>query len=119
MARIAGFIEFIAAGTRQNCAGDFEYGFGIPKRTMKIGPDGVTHGHSEEGVAPFIEGSVRDRRDLDVAAMMNLVDDTFVLRLGNGKTFVLRNAAYVGDGKAQTADAVIPVRFEGLSGGEV
>lgn len=118
MSRIAGVLFVKIDGTQRDVIGDFTYNLGQVKREMKVGPDKV-HGHSEMPQVPFIEGEIRDASDLDVAALLNIINSTITLELANGKTIVLRQAVYAGDGDIGTEEANIQIRFEGLSAEEV
>lgn len=115
--RRAGLLELKLNGHVEDAIGDFSYNPGRPKRTALVGADGV-HGFTEEAQVPFIEGEIRDRKSLDLAALTELENATVVLRLANGKGFVLRDAYFAGEGTARTKEANIPVRFEGASGEE-
>ncbi|MFP3943815.1 MAG: phage tail tube protein [Alphaproteobacteria bacterium] len=116
--RRAGIIFLKINGRQHDARGNFTYNLGVPKREAIVGADGV-HGHKEMPKAPFIEGEITDRGDLDVEALQRLDDVTVTLELANGKVILLRNAWYAADGDAQTEEANIQVRFEGLSAEEV
>lgn len=117
MARLSGTISFTANGIRYDAVGNFTYGLGTEEREALVGADRV-HGYKGMPRVPFIEGEIRDRPDLNVADFFEISDATVTLRLGNGKSIVLREAWYAGEGTGQTEDANLSVRFEGLSAKE-
>lgn len=99
--------------------GSFTYNLGANKKEGILGHDGV-HGYKSLPQIPFIEGTITDRSDLDVKNdILEVSDSTITLELANGKTFVLRDAWYAGDGNITTEEAEIEVRFEGLQGEEI
>ena len=116
--RRAGVLEIQIDGEIHDVAGDFEIGMGVPKRETMIGPSGW-QGYTETHQAAFIAGDVRDRRNLDVKAMLSLNNATITARMANGKVYVLRQAAQVGEGTVNSGTAAIPVRFEGASMEEI
>lgn len=116
--RVAGTIALQVNGEVQNAKGEFEYGFGAPKRTAIVGSDRI-HGYKEDPQVAFIEGKITDRQDLDVDALVRGKDLTVNLRLGNGKMAVLRDAFFAGDGNVNTGEGEIGVRWEGAGLREV
>lgn len=115
--RRGGTLSLTVNGVRQDAKGSFSYNLGKPKREAIIGADGV-HGYKELPQAPMIEGEITDRGDLDLAAFVETTDATVTLQLANGKTVVLRNAWFAGEGTVQTEEGNIACRFEGLSASE-
>lgn len=116
--RRAGTINLQVNGNVYDAVGSFTYNLGRPKREMLTGPDRV-HGYKELPQVPFVEGEIRDAGDLDVAALLDTVDATVTLRLADGKTIMLRDAAFCGEGNGDTEDGKIAVRWEGKSAEEV
>lgn len=116
--RRAGRIFFKVDGVRYDAKGDFSYDLGTPKRTAIVGADAV-HGYAEEPKVPFIEGKITDRPDFDLKKFAAIDGATVTLELTNGKVIALRDAWYAGDGKGNTKEAEIDVRFEGLDADEV
>ena len=116
--RRAGLIQLQTQGVIQDARGSFSYNLGQVKRDTIVGADTV-HGYKEVPQAPFIEGSITDRGTLDLAALATGTQLTITLALANGKTIVLRNAWFAGEGTASTEEAEIPVRWEGQSANEV
>lgn len=116
--RRAGTIFFKVDSTQYDAKGSFNYNLGADKREAIIGADKV-HGFKETKQVAFIEGEITDRADLDVQKLLELDDVTVTLELANGKTILLRNAWFAGDGNIGTDEANIAVRFEGQSAEEV
>ncbi len=100
-------------GVQHSAKGSFTYNLGGEKREAIVGADGV-HGYKSSPIVPFIEGEITDNAGLDLAALTRLDGATVTLELANGKVIVLSDAWYAADGDAQTEDANIQVRFEGL-----
>jgi len=116
--RLAGVLYLRIDGVQRNVVGNFTYNLGAPKRTAKVGADGV-HGFKEMPQAPYIEGEITDQSDLVLADLLNVIDGTITLELANGKSVVQRNSWYAADGNVGTEEANVQIRFEGLSSEEV
>lgn len=116
--RRGGVIYLKVNGQTYDAKGNFTYNFGVPKREAVVGADAV-HGYKEMPQVPFIEGELTDRSDLDLESLLHMKDATATLELANGKTFVLRDAWFAGDGNVQTEEGNIAFRMEGKSGEEV
>lgn len=116
--RIGGLIEFKANGQLYSAKGSWTYNLGKPKREMVVGSDAV-HGHKELPQVPFIEGTITDRSDLSLPALLGLKEATVTLSLANGKVIVLRDAIFAGDGNVTTEEGEIEARFEGMSADEI
>lgn len=119
MAAVGGIIQFRVDGTLYDAKGDFTYSLAGEKRTGVMGSDGRPHGYRSEGRMPFIEGKITDRGNLAVAGLQAITDATVTLNLANGKTIVLGNAWYAGEGQISTAEGEIDVRFEGMEAEEI
>jgi hypothetical protein len=115
--RRGGILSFAINGVRQDAKGNFSYNLGKAKREAVVGADG-THGYKEVPQVPYIEGEITDRGDLDLAALLETTDATITLAVANGKTVVLRNGWFAGEGTVGTEEGNIAVRFEGLSATE-
>jgi uncharacterized Fe-S center protein len=109
--RRAGIIYLRVDGELQEAKGSFSYNLGNPKRDAIIGSDGV-HGYKETVQVAFIEGAVTDAQTLNLGALTQLDGVTVHLELNNGKTIVLSNAWFAGEGTPSTEEAEIPIRFE-------
>lgn len=116
--RRAGTIYFKRNGILQEATGSFTIGYGKPKREGMMHSSGVA-GYKETPQIPYIEGEIFDRGDLDLEEFFTADNDTYTLEEANGKTAVLRNAWYAGDGTVSTEEAKVQVRFEGFSLEEV
>jgi hypothetical protein len=116
--RRAGRLYFKTDSTQHDAKGSFSYNLGEDKRDGIVGTDGV-HGYKTTAQIPFIEGAITDRKDLDLKTLLNLDGVTVTLELANGKTVVLRDAWWAGEGTVTTEEAEIPVRLEGISAEEM
>lgn len=116
--RRAGLIQVKVNGEIFDAKGNWTYNLGRPKREAIPGAD-VIHGYKEMPQVAFIEGEITDRGTLSLATLVTLTGATITLDLANDKTVVLRQAWFAGDGNAQTEEANIAVRFEGLGAEEV
>lgn len=116
--RRSGKLSLQVNGTVYDAVGEFTYNLGQPKREGLVGPDKV-HGYKELPQIPMIEGEIRDAQDLDVAQFLNLTNATITLELANGKTVMLREAWYAGDGNVGSEEANIEMKFEGISAEEI
>lgn len=115
----AGPITFQTNGEIQECRGKFTYNLGKPKKEPIVGSDGKVHGWKVIPQVAFIEGTITDRGNLDVAALLTMTDTTATLGLPNGKCVVLHDACQVGEGTADSEEAEIPIRYEGRSAEEI
>jgi hypothetical protein len=118
MSRVAGLIELKVDGNIYLAKGNFTYNIGKPRREAVVGAD-TTHGFKETPQVAFIEGEITDRSDISIEELVSITDATVTLRLGNGKTIVLRNAWYAAEGTFNTEEGNGQVRFEGKSGEEI
>jgi hypothetical protein len=116
--RLAGSLFFKIDGTQYRARGNFEFDLGAPKREAIVGAD-ATHGYKEMPKVAYITGAITNTPDLDLDALFNLDGVTATLELANGKTVVLENAWYAGDGKVSTEEAEVEIRLEGLSAKEI
>jgi len=91
--------------------GTFTINPGQDVRAAIIGADGV-HGYKETPQVASIEGAMTDHPDLNVAEFVNITGATVTLELNNGKTWVLEDAWYAGEGNITTEEGEIAVRFE-------
>jgi len=112
MERVGGLISLQINGEVFNAKGDWEYGFGLPKRSAMVGAERV-HGFTEEPQVPYVQGEITDRNGVDVRALQNVTNGTIVLQLGNGKVIILREAYHAGEGSVHVKEGNIAVRYEG------
>lgn len=118
-ARAAGGIIVVRAnGVQLRAKGDWTYNDGTPMREAVVGSDSV-HGFKEAPRVAFIQGAITDVGDVDVRALKRMTGATITLDLANGKTFVLSDAWFAGEGDVSTGEGEIAVRFEGVSGEEL
>lgn len=118
MARIGGVISVRMNGEQVRAKGSWEFGLGQPMREAVIGAD-APHGYKETPQVAFISGATSDHADLDLQALFAAEDVTVTLELATGKTIVLRNAWFAGEGTGSTEEGEIAVRFESLAPAEV
>lgn len=116
--RKGGMIQVQVAGVMHDAKGTFTYGLGTPKRDAIVGADAV-HGFKEVPQVPFVEGAFTDRAGLDAKALFNTEGATVTLTLANGKTVILQDAWYAGEGTISTEEGEIGIRFEGKSAEEI
>ena len=115
--RRAGIISFKIDGTAYDARGNFEYNLGIEKRTSIIGADGV-HGYSAAPQPAFIRGEITDRGDLSVGQICELDGPNVTLDLANGKSILLREAFFVGEGTVGSEQGAFPVELQSRYRGE-
>ena len=116
MTRRAGIIQLQINGSRLDAKGSFSYSLGRHVRESIVGSDGI-HGFMEKPQPAFIEGEITDSPDLDLDALVRTEGATVVLQLavgptGPAKAIVLGDAAFIGDGTANSEEGNIAVRFE-------
>lgn len=116
--RRAGTIQVQINGEVQDAKGGFTYNLGRPKREAIIGSD-VVHGYKEIPQVAFIEGVITDRGNLDLSALVTITGATVTIALANGKTVMLNQAWFAGEGTGSTEEGEIQVRFEGADAEEV
>ena len=109
--RRAGRIYVKVDGRQYDAKGDFTYNLGADKREAIIGADGI-HGYKETPQVAFIEGAFTDAPELDLQKLAEGDNLTVTLELVNGKTIVLSNAWFAGEGSVTTGEGEISVRFE-------
>jgi hypothetical protein len=112
--RIGGTLFIAVNGVRLAVVGDWEVGFGQPKREMKAGADGV-HGYTEMPQVPYIAGEATALPATDVPALLNVRDAVVTAELANGQVPVLRDAVQTGEGVYKTESGNLALRFEGTS----
>lgn len=115
--RVGGPYELQAGGIRLNGKGGATYNLGHPKREAVMGAS-VGHGFSEKPQVAFVEADVTDSDTLDVAALVTMRSATVTLKVANGKTILLHNAYYAGEGTIATDEGSIGCRFESLQPAE-
>jgi len=116
--RVGGIVFFKIDGTQFSAKGSWTYNLGIPKKEMIAGADSI-HGFKEMPQVPFIEGTITDNDELDLAALLKSRDITATLELANGKTIVIEQGVFAAEGSGSTEEGEIEVRIEGIRGSEV
>ncbi len=106
----AGLLAIKVDGKRYDAVGNFTWNLGKPLRATLTGATGVD-GYSETAQAAFIEGEIRDGSNIDIEALVTADNITATLEMANGKTLVLANAWYEGEGTGNTQEGNFPVRF--------
>jgi len=116
----SGTIYLKVDGEPKDLVGEFKFGLGKPIREGQSGPNGV-HGYKETTSIPFIEGEIRDGKDVSLEDIAKIKNATITLELANGKTYVWKNAWSCNpDGLGMgTEEGNIAVRFEAKSAQEV
>jgi len=112
MSRTGGIITFKVQGVQHDAKGNFSYNLGFNKTETALGSD-RRHGYTEKPQACYIEGEITDRPDIKLKDLFNLRQATVTLELANGKVIVMRGARYAGEGKGQTDEGNLEIRFEG------
>lgn len=115
--RVGGPYELQAGGVRLNGKGGATYNLGHPKREAVMGAS-AGHGYKETPQVSFVEVDVTDAADLDVKAVATMKDATVTLKVANGKTILLHNAYFAGEGTIATDEGNIGCRFESLQPAE-
>lgn len=117
--RIGGIITLKTNGRARRAKGSFTYNLGAPKREGIVGHDEF-HGYKEVPQIAMIEGVITDSGDLNVKNdILNFTDGRVTLDLNNGKTIILREAFYAGEGNITTEEGEIPALFQGSEAEEI
>ena len=111
----AGILYLKTDSTMYDAKGEFTYNLGQNKREPIVGADGI-HDYAETPQPAFIEGAITDSSGLDLKTLTTLKDVTATLELANGKTILIPNAYYAGEGNVKTKEAEITVKFVSSSG---
>lgn len=107
---VGGLIAIKVNGEVYRAVANFTWNQGLPMRTSVIGATGVD-GYTQAAQSAFLEGEIRDGSDVDLEALVQITDATVTAELANGKTFVLANAWYEGEGTGNTQEGNFPFRF--------
>lgn len=105
-----GLLAIKIDGVTYDGVGNFTYNSGAPLRTALLGATSV-NGYSEAPQAAFIAGEIRDGQNIDTEALVATTNATVTLELANGKTFVLANAWFEGEGTGNSQEGNFAVRF--------
>jgi hypothetical protein len=116
--RIGGIMSLKVNGRQYSAKGNFTYNLGREKREAVIGADGV-HGYKATPQVAFVEGEITDSFEIDLSRLVDTDGATVTLDLANGKSIVLRNAWFAGEGTGNTEEGNIAVRFEAKKAEEI
>lgn len=105
-----GLLALKIDGKTFDAVGNFTWNLGLPLRAPLIGASGVD-GYSEAPQAAFIEGEIRDGSEVTIADLVGATGVTASLELANGKTLVLAEAWYEGEGTGNTQEGNFPIRL--------
>lgn len=113
MAKLGGICTLDINGLNVPLKGEVSVVLGVPMKEAIVGVDGSIHGYKEETRVSSLEGTISLREDVDWEAIQNTTDANVVLRMPNGKTFLLSNAHFAGEGGMTTEESEMEFRFEG------
>jgi hypothetical protein len=117
--RRAGVMNLQVNGEVFDAVGSFTVNYGQPKREELVGPDRV-HGYKELPQSPSCSGEIRDSKDVRlIDALLNATNATVTIKFANGKTFMMEEAYYCGDGNLETEEGKIQFEMKGMSAEEI
>ena len=93
---VGGVIQVFVDGVRYDAKGDFTYRLSVDVNETVVGVDSV-HGRKTVPTAGYIEGSITDAPDLDLAALQRLSSGVVSLQLANGKQIVGNDMHFIGE----------------------
>ena len=76
MKKIGGLIFLKVDGELLKAKGSFSYNLGIPKREAVLDAGGAIAGYKETPQVPFIEGSISDYKEFDLARLLKMEEVT-------------------------------------------
>jgi hypothetical protein len=112
--KIGGTAFLKVDGNQYPLRGNFTVSPGAVERTMIAGQDYV-HGFTEVPRVPFIEGDLSTLPSVLFDTLEQMVNVTVTAELLNGRTYVLKEAAYIRPADINTREGMARVRFEGTS----
>ena len=113
-----GLLQVQVNGEVFRAKGGWTLTLGTPTGEPVVGADEL-HGIKITPGVPMIEGEITDSKELDLRAILTLVDGTVTATLRNGKTFVLSDATQTSAGGLSTEEGNIEVQFIGKTANEV
>lgn len=116
--RVGGIRQIQVNGQTYIAKGPWDYNLGVPKRTEVVNADGTVN-YKEEPQAPFMEGEFTDDGSIDVKQLCETKDATVSIDLHTGKSIVMTNACFAGDGTVNTEEGAIKARFVGAKPEEI
>jgi hypothetical protein len=105
-------------GVQQELKGNWSYRPSFEKKTA-IKANSAVAGFKGEWMEPYLEGEFVNSQKLDLNKLVNIENATVTLVEPTGKTFILSEAWYAGDGIGNTEEGNVAVRFEGKTGEEI
>ncbi|PCJ68202.1 MAG: phage tail protein [Rhodobiaceae bacterium] len=118
MSKIGGTAFIAYDGNQLQLAGDMTVSPDDVEREGKAGLSGVA-GFTETNRVPFIEGTFFTVPELSITEISEITDATVTAELGNGRSYVLRNAWVAGTRELNVADGTVGIKFEGVSCKEI
>ena len=117
MSRVGGILYLRRDGKLLKAKGEFTYNLGVSKREAVVNHQNVDY--KENPQEAYIEGAITDAGDLDVKDVLSISGETVTLETASGKTIVIRDAFYSGDGNITTDEGEIEFRVSGTQAEEV
>ena len=117
--RVGGVITVRIDSEIQRGKGSFTVRPSMEKKEAVVGNEkngSAVHGYKSENMVPFIEGTITDNTNFDIEALIKMDGVTATVELATGKTFILRNSWYAGEGELSTEEGEIQLRLEGSHG---
>lgn len=116
--RVGGILDLTVNGINYAIKGDWTFNLGKDMREAVPGTTEII-GFKAAPQVPFIEGAITNQYDLKLEDLLDLTDATVALQIGNGKTYVWREAWFAGEGNVTTEEGEIAARFEAISAEEL
>lgn len=112
MAAVAGVAYFKRNGVQYSLKGAMTIRPLNRTREPVVGQDGF-HGYKETEVSPSISAEITDNPKLSIVAFQEATNETITVELVNGKSYILSNAFYSGDGELDGSEGSTVVTFNG------
>jgi len=106
MKPVGGTVYVQIDGRQVAAKGNWTFNIGNPKQEQQ------QHGITSMWQPSKLEGVITDVEEEDMDALTQLQGATLTLELQNGKTWVMREGSFTGDGDATTEAGEIAVTFE-------
>lgn len=113
---LTGLVKLTVDGTTFRVKGAIDYDLGVPVSEEIIGQDGV-HGFKQTPKAAYVECEVTDGRSYDIKQILKAQNVTVTVSLNNGKTITFTNCTQTGDGKLNTEESTITLKWTSLNQG--
>jgi hypothetical protein len=105
-------------GSQYPLRGNFTVSPSAVERTMIAGQDYV-HGYTEIPRVPFMEADISTTPDIAFETLEQVTNSTITAELLNGRTYVLKEAAFIRPAEINTREGLARIRFEGTSMEEI